>query len=80
MMAVWWPLTVGRLVREGKIDPANVQMLDVGSPFDFAKQGALYLPKHIPEPGRDGPNKEALTELAELIDAAGGRTLALFSS
>ena len=65
---------------EGNIDPANVQMLDVGSPFDFAKQGALYLPNHIPEPGRDGPSKEALTELAELIDAAGGRTLALFSS
>ena len=64
----------------GDIDPANVQMLDVGSPFDFAKQGALYLPRHIPEPGRDGPSKEALTELAELIDAAGGRTLALFSS
>jgi ATP-dependent DNA helicase DinG len=64
----------------GEIDPANVQMLDVGSPFVFAKQGALYLPKHIPEPGRDGPSKEALTELAELIDAAGGRTLALFSS
>ena len=64
----------------GDIDPANVQMLDVGSPFDFAKQGALYLPIHIPEPGRDGPSKEALTELAELIDAAGGRTLALFSS
>jgi ATP-dependent DNA helicase DinG len=65
---------------DGEINPANVQMLDVGSPFDFAKQGALYLPKHIPEPGRDGPSKEALTELAELIDAAGGRTLALFSS
>ena len=65
---------------EGEIDPANVQMLDVGSPFDFAKQGALYLPRDIAEPGRDGPSSEALTELAELIDAAGGRTLALFSS
>ena len=65
---------------EGEIDPANVQMLDVGSPFYFAKQGALYLPRDIPEPGRDGPSREALTELAELIDAAGGRTLALFSS
>ena len=67
-------------LEEGDIDPANVQMLDVGSPFDFAKQGALYLPRHIPEPGRDGPSKEALTELGELIEAAGGRTLALFSS
>ena len=64
----------------GDIDPANVQMLDVGSPFDFANQGMLYLPKHIPEPGRDGPSIEALTELGELAEAAGGRTLALFSS
>ena len=62
------------------LDPSNVQMLDVGSPFDFANQGMLYLPKQLPEPGRDGPAKEALVELGELIDAAGGRTLALFSS
>jgi len=67
-------------VEEGEVDPANVQMLDVGSPFDFANQGMLYLPKDLPEPGRDGPSFEALTELGELIDAAGGRTLALFSS
>jgi ATP-dependent DNA helicase DinG len=65
---------------DGDIDPANVQMLDVGSPFDFANQGVLYMPKHLPEPGRDGPSTEVLTELGELIDAAGGRTLALFSS
>jgi ATP-dependent DNA helicase DinG len=65
---------------ESSIDPSNVQMLDVGSPFDFANQGMLYLPRELPEPGRDGPSKEALIELGELIDAAGGRTLALFSS
>jgi ATP-dependent DNA helicase DinG len=62
------------------MDPANLQMLDVGSPFDFANQGMLYLPRHLPEPGRDGPSMQALTELGELIQAAGGRTLALFSS
>jgi len=67
-------------INEGEVDPANVQMLDVGSPFDFANQGVLYMPKHLPEPGRDGPSQEVLTELGELIDAAGGRTLALFSS
>jgi ATP-dependent DNA helicase DinG len=65
---------------DNPIDPSNVQMLDVGSPFDFANQGMLYLPKQLPEPGRDGPSREALVELGELIDAAGGRTLALFSS
>ena len=64
----------------GGVDPTNVQMLDVGSPFDFANQGVLYLPRHLPEPGRDGPSKDALVELGELIEAAGGRTLALFSS
>ncbi len=65
---------------DNELDPSNVTMLDVGSPFDFANQGVLYVPKHLPEPGRDGPSIEVLTELGELIDAAGGRTLALFSS
>jgi len=63
-----------------QIDPANVQMLDVGSPFDFASQGMLYMPRHLQEPGRDGPGLDAITELGELAEAAGGRTLALFSS
>ena len=66
--------------QDDEINPANVQMLDVGSPFDFASQGMLYLPRHLQEPGRDGPGFDALTELGELIEAAGGRTLALFSS
>ena len=67
-------------LKDDEIDPANLQMLDVGSPFDFANQGMLYLPKHLPEPSRDGTAPEVLEELGELIDAAGGRTLALFSS
>jgi ATP-dependent DNA helicase DinG len=66
--------------KDAQVDPSNLQILDVGSPFDFTNQGMLYLPKDLPEPGRDGPSKEVLTELGELIQAAGGRTLALFSS
>ncbi|MDQ1541976.1 MAG: ATP-dependent helicase DinG, partial [Actinomycetota bacterium] len=54
--------------------------LDVGSPFDHARQGILYVAKHLPAPGRDGLAAATLTELAELIEAAGGRTLGLFSS
>ncbi len=54
--------------------------LDVGSPFDYPKQAILYCAKHLPGPGRDGTSPEALDELAELIVAAGGRTLGLFSS
>ncbi|MPZ83643.1 MAG: DEAD/DEAH box helicase [Actinophytocola sp.] len=54
--------------------------LDVGSPFDHARSGILYLAKHLPPPGRDGLPPSYLNELAELMEAAGGRTLGLFSS
>ena len=54
--------------------------LDVGSPFDHPHRGILYVAKHLPPPGRDGLPPAYLTELSELITAAGGRTLGLFSS
>ena len=54
--------------------------LDVGSPFDYGKQAILYLARHLPPPGRDGLGAAQLDEIAELVDAAGGRTLGLFSS
>ncbi|KAA9162110.1 ATP-dependent DNA helicase [Amycolatopsis acidicola] len=54
--------------------------LDVGSPFDHRRNGILYVAKHLPPPGRDGLQPSTLDEIAELIDAAGGRTLGLFSS
>jgi ATP-dependent DNA helicase DinG len=54
--------------------------LDVGSPFDHARSGILYVARHLPPPGRDALPEAYLTELAELIEAAGGRTLGLFSS
>ncbi|MDP7705340.1 ATP-dependent DNA helicase [Mycobacterium sp. TY815] len=55
--------------------------IDVGSPFSHAKSGILYVAAHLPPPGRDGTGSaEQLNEIAELITAAGGRTLGLFSS
>jgi ATP-dependent DNA helicase DinG len=55
--------------------------LDVGSPFQHAKAGILYVAAHLPPPGREGTGSaEQLTEIANLITAAGGRTLGLFSS
>ncbi|BBJ40489.1 ATP-dependent helicase [Streptomyces antimycoticus] len=56
------------------------QGLDVGSPFDYSKQGILYVAKHLAQPGREGSRADMLDELAELVEAAGGRTLGLFSS
>ncbi|GAA4559907.1 ATP-dependent DNA helicase [Planotetraspora kaengkrachanensis] len=54
--------------------------IDVGSPFDHPRSGILYVAKHLPQPGRDGLPEAYLTEITELIEAAGGRTLGLFSS
>lgn len=55
--------------------------LDVGSPFEHAKSGILYVAAHLPPPGRDGTGSaEQLDEIEGLITAAGGRTLGLFSS
>ncbi|OLR89464.1 ATP-dependent DNA helicase [Actinokineospora bangkokensis] len=54
--------------------------MDVGSPFDHGKSGILYVAKHLPPPGRDGLPPAYLDELRELVEAAGGRTLGLFSS
>lgn len=77
-------LTVGggfdSLVGSLGLSESTVVTMDVGSPFDHAKQGILYVAKDLPAPGREGIAMEALDELAELIEAAGGRTLALFSS
>jgi ATP-dependent DNA helicase DinG len=53
--------------------------VDVGSPFEYPKQGILYVAKHLPKPGR-GTSPEALDELEKLIRASGGGALCLFSS
>ncbi len=54
--------------------------LNVGSPFDYRAHSLLYVARHLPD--RRSPQAEAAlhTELALLIAAAGGRTLALFTS
>ncbi|MEU4349359.1 ATP-dependent DNA helicase [Streptomyces sp. NPDC023838] len=54
--------------------------IDVGSPFDYPKQGILYVARHLATPGREGSRGDMMDELAELVEAAGGRTLGLFSS
>ncbi len=59
---------------------ANHESLDVGSPFGYEEQAVLYCPTSLPEP-RDPAYREAmLVELEALMLAAGGRTLALFTS
>ncbi|WFE37086.1 ATP-dependent DNA helicase [Micromonospora sp. WMMD998] len=54
--------------------------LDVGSPFDYARQGILYVAAHLPRPSVSGLPTAAGEELLALVGALGGRTLGLFSS
>ncbi|SCL14202.1 ATP-dependent DNA helicase DinG [Micromonospora rhizosphaerae] len=54
--------------------------LDVGSPFDYARQGILYVAAHLPRPSVSGLPPAAGEELLALVGALGGRTLGLFSS
>jgi ATP-dependent DNA helicase DinG len=54
--------------------------LDVGSPFDYPKQGILYVAAHLPRPAASGLTDAAGEELLKLVQALGGATLGLFSS
>jgi ATP-dependent DNA helicase DinG len=59
---------------------AEFDQLDVGSPFDYEHHALLYCAASMPDP-RDAGYEAALhRELEALIVAAGGRTLALFTS
>jgi ATP-dependent DNA helicase DinG len=60
---------------EGRFDE-----LDVGSPFDYEHNAVLYCAAHLPEPRSAGFDEATHQELEALIGAAGGRTLALFTS
>ena len=54
--------------------------LDVGSPFDYRSRGLLYCAKHLPNPNQPGRDRPAHQQIARMATAAGGRTLALFTS
>ncbi|MVA75676.1 ATP-dependent DNA helicase [Auraticoccus sp. F435] len=80
--------SIGLQTRERTDDPTRAPTeevlswrgIDVGSPFEYRRQGILYVAERLPPPRRDGITPETLTEVAELVWAAGGRTLGLFAS
>jgi ATP-dependent DNA helicase DinG len=71
-------------LQKGPAEQSNTELswrgIDVGSPFDYRRQGILYVARALPPPGRHGLSEAAMAEIAELVWAAGGRTLGLFSS
>ena len=52
----------------------------VGSPYDFAEQALLYLPKAMPDPRSDSFIDRAAEEIVSLLALSEGRALVLTSS
>jgi ATP-dependent DNA helicase DinG len=62
------------------LDLDSTDTLLVDSPFDYRTQAMLYCTAHMPNPNDAGFTEAMHEELRILIEAAGGRTLALFTS
>jgi ATP-dependent DNA helicase DinG len=62
------------------LPPESQVPLDVGSPFDYPHNALIYCAAHLPKPTAPTWGDAALEEIATLVEAAGGRTLALFTS
>jgi ATP-dependent DNA helicase DinG len=71
------PSSLGTRVGLG---PDTFDEIDVGSPFDYEHHAMLYCAMHLPDPRKPEFGAAVHDELVELITAAGGRTLALFTS
>lgn len=85
-------LTSATLTVGGRFEPITNALgvdapgTDVGTPFDYPKQAMLYVPpKNFPAPVGSPEDRVAhtlavLDTLERLVDAAGGRTLGLFTT
>jgi len=60
--------------------PLEHRQLAVESPFDYESQSLLYCATHLPDPRKPEYTEAMHAELLGLVTAAGGRTLALFTS
>ena len=60
--------------------PRNVVQAQVASPFNYAKQSALYLPGGMPEPNSSEYNRAAARKMEELVEITQGRAFLLFTS
>lgn len=60
--------------------PQEHEAVVAPSPFDYPRQAVLFLPRGMPDPRSGEYASEVQRMLTTLIRAAGGRTLALFTS
>ena len=69
-----------RIVERVGLENFASEELNVGSPFDYRSHALLYVARHLPDRRAAGAEDALHEELALLLEAAGGRTLALFTS
>jgi len=69
-----------RIVERVGLERFPTEELNVGSPFDYRAHALLYVARHLPDRRAPGAEEALHEELALLLEAAGGRTLALFTS
>ena len=66
------------LARDLGLEGVTIEHVD--SPFDYQTNSLLYVPQDLPSRNDTGAEEAIIEELIELIGAAGGRTLALFTN
>ncbi len=67
-------------VKLGLADQADHKLAQIQNTFDYENNSLLYCARHLPEPNDSSFREQAIEVMTELINAAGGRTLALFTS
>ena len=58
----------------------QAQVLRVQSPFDYAQQAAVYVPRNLPKPGDPAHSEQVAALVGRLAPVIGGRTLVLTTS
>jgi len=66
--------------RLGLDEPEACSELLVPSPFDYAKQAMLYVPRDVPPPTDDSFSATAAQRTLELLEITNGRAFLLFTS
>ena len=59
---------------------AQARSVRFESPFDFANQALLYLPKGLGDPGAPGHTRAVVRAALPVLEASGGRAFLLFTS
>ncbi len=59
---------------------SHAECVQFESPFDFANQALLYLPKGLGDPGAPGHTRGVIEAALPVLEASGGRAFLLFTS